>query len=134
MPDSIEVSTTLPVPPKRIYQAWLDGDEHGWMTGSSASVKPEVGGRFTAWDGYITGTTLEVEPFRRIVQAWRSTEFAPGDPDSRLEVWLEDLGSSTKITLIHTNLPDGQGARTQQGWVDNYFSPMQRYFASLQQE
>jgi hypothetical protein len=28
---------------------------------------PRVGGKFTAWDGYIEGITLEMEPDKRIV-------------------------------------------------------------------
>jgi activator of HSP90 ATPase len=129
MPESIEASTTLRASAERIYHAWLDSDEHGHFTGSPAEVDPVVGGQFCAWDGYISGVTLELEPHRRIVQAWRTTDFPPGSPDSRLEILLKQTGENTKVTLIHTNIPDGQGKDYEQGWIDYYFAPMQEYFA-----
>jgi len=128
MSESIEVSTVLPASPEVVYQAWMDSEEHTWMTGSDASVEEGVGGRFTAWEGYISGTTLELVPYSRIVQAWRTTEFPPGSPDSRLEVRLEPAEGGTQITLIHTGIPDGQGESYRQGWLDWYFAPMKRYF------
>jgi uncharacterized protein YndB with AHSA1/START domain len=128
MPDSLEVSTILPADPRRIYAAWLSGDEHGAMTGGSAEVDPRVGGPFSAWDGYITGTTLELKPYSRIVQAWRTTDFPADSPDSRLEVLLEETPGGTKLTLKHSQLPDGQGHGYEVGWADNYFEPMKTYF------
>ena len=51
------------------------------MTGSPAIVDPEIGGAFEAWDGYISGRTLSLEPGRRIVQSWRTSEFAEDEGD-----------------------------------------------------
>jgi uncharacterized protein YndB with AHSA1/START domain len=129
MAESIRVSTVVSVPPERVYRAWLDGDEHGHFTGSPAEIAPRAGGAFKAWDGYIEGTTLELEPFHRIVQAWRTTDFPDGAPDSRLEVLLKEVKDGTEITLVHTNIPDGQGKGYEQGWIDYYFTPMAEYFA-----
>ena len=64
------------------------------------------------------------------MQAWRTTEFAPGDPDSRLEVLLEKTARGTKVTLVHTNIPAGQGPEYRKGWLDFYFKPMKEYFGS----
>ena len=72
---------------------------------------------------------LELDPPRRIVQSWRTTEFPEGSPDSRLEVLLEPDGAGTRLTLVHTEIPDGQGARYEEGWKENYFTPMKAYFS-----
>jgi hypothetical protein len=32
------------------------------------------------------------------------------------------------VTLVHTDLPPGQGVQYEAGWKDNYFEPMQAYF------
>ena len=98
------------------------------MTGSAARVSGKAGGRFTAWDGYISGRTLELEPDQRIVQAWRTTEFPDDAPDSHLEVFLEKVKRGTKISFIHTGLPSGTAASYKQGWKDFYFTPMKAYF------
>jgi activator of HSP90 ATPase len=98
------------------------------MTGSPARVSGRVGGRFTAWDGYISGRTLELDPDQRIVQAWRTTEFPDDAPDSHLEVSLEQVKSGTKVSLTHTGLPPWTAASYKQGWKDFYFTPMKAYF------
>ena len=128
MPDALTVSAVLPASPQRIYNAWLSGEEHAAFTGSRAEVDPSIGGRFSAWDGYITGTTQELEPDRRIVQAWRAADFPEGSPDARLEVLLEPDEQGARITLVHTNLPEGQGPGYEEGWLDYYFKPMVGYF------
>jgi activator of HSP90 ATPase len=129
MTESLKMSTVLPVSPQRLYEAWLDSDFHAAFTGGGlAQIDPEAGGEFTAWDGYISGKTLALEPFSRIVQAWRTTDFPAGAPDSRLEITIEPDGRGSKLTLLHTEIPDGQGEDYRQGWEEYYFSPMQDYF------
>ena len=98
------------------------------MTGSVAKVSGRLRGKFSAWDGYISGKTLELDPERRIVQAWRTTEFPKDAPDSHLEVFLAKTKSGTKVTLTHTKIPEGQSVSYKQGWEDFYFTPMKKYF------
>ncbi len=129
MADSFEVSTVFTVSAERLYRAWLSSDEHGAMTGGAAQIEPTVGGKFNAWDGYITGATLELEPYRRIVQSWRTSEFPADAPDSRLEILLDENADGTRLTLKHSNIPAGQGSGYESGWVDNYFDPMKDYFS-----
>ena len=126
--DSFTVSTVLPVKPKQIYEAWLSSDGHSRMTGSQAEVEGGSGGTFKAWEGYIWGITLELEPNRRILQAWRTSEFPKDSPDSRVEILLEEVSDGTKVILNHTEIPDGQGDSYKQGWEDFYFTPMRKFF------
>jgi activator of HSP90 ATPase len=128
MTESIQLSTVLPAAPEDIYLGWLSSREHSAFTGSPAQIDSRLGGTFTAWDGYIQGTTTELEPYQRIVQSWRTTEFPDDSPDSRLEVQLEAVEGGTKITLIHTEIPDGQSKSYYSGWEDFYFKPMMEYY------
>jgi uncharacterized protein YndB with AHSA1/START domain len=121
------VSDRISATPQAVYDAWMSSDQHGAMTGGRAAIDPRPGGAFQAWDGYITGTTLELEPGRRIVQSGRTSEFATDDPDSRIEVLLEPAELGTLITLHHTSIPEGQSGY-EQGWRDNYFDPMRAFF------
>lgn len=124
------ISCEIPASPQQVYEAWLDSDEHTQMTGGQASCDDQVSNQFTAWDEYISGTNLELEAGKLIVQTWRTVQFDPSEPDSTLEVKLEpsDTGTGTKLTLTHSNLPD-DGAHYEQGWIDNYFDPMTEYFS-----
>lgn len=128
MLESCSVSDLIPASPQAIYEAFLSSEGHAAITGSPAEVDPKVGGKFTAWDGYISGITLELEPHRRIVQAWRTTEFPEDAADSRLELLLEDAPGGTRVTFNHTGIPEGQGESYRQGWLDFYFTPMKAYY------
>lgn len=124
-----EVSDTIPAAPDAVFQAWMSSAGHTAMTGAEATIDPSLGGAYEAWDGYITGHTLALEPGRRIVQSWRTTEFASTDPDSQIEVSLEPVPEGTRISIHHTNVPDGQLEYEQGGWQESYFEPMKEYFA-----
>lgn len=128
MAENITVSDIIPARAERVFTAWLDPVEHGKMTGSSAT--DEGGGRFTAWDGYISGRTVSSVPHSKIVQAWRTTEFTGADPDSILTVLLEPTKGGTRVTLVHENIPEGQASGYEKGWEEFYFAPMKAYFAS----
>jgi len=130
MSESFEVSTVLAASPERIYQAWLSSDEHAAFIGASAEISPEVGARFSMWDGYIEGVNEQLEPNHRIVQSWRTTEFPPDSPNSRLELVLEEVEAGTRLNLYHTELPDGQGKQYREGWEEYYFEGLREYFSS----
>jgi len=126
--DTIQLSITLPASPAAIYEAWLSSKEHSAFTGAVATVEPKVGGEFTAWDGYILGTTVELDPGKRIVQRWRTTEFPEGSPDSLLVVTFDASEGGARVALDHSEIPDGQGPIYEKGWLDFYFAPMREYF------
>ncbi|HYM02843.1 MAG TPA: SRPBCC domain-containing protein [Stellaceae bacterium] len=123
------VSAVLAASPKEVYDAWLDGRKHGAMTGARARGSKKVGGTFAAWDDYISGRNLILEPGKRIVQAWRTTQFSDKDPDSQIELLLTRVAGGTKLTLRHTKVPDGHESYRDGGWRENYFAPMKAYFA-----
>jgi activator of HSP90 ATPase len=124
-----KLACTLPAAPEAVYDAWLDSAAHTAMTGGAAKISKRVGGAYSAWDGYITGKTLELIPGKRIVQSWRTSKFTASDPDSTITVELEQTKAGTRLTLIHRGVPDGQTSYENGGWQDNYFTPMKAYFA-----
>lgn len=128
MKNGFTVSEIFNAKASDLYNAWLSSEGHSAITGSPANVEGEVGGKFTAWDGYIFGSTLELTPDQRIVQAWRTSEFPDEAPDSRLEILFEEVEGGTKVTLTHSGMPEDQVDSYQQGWEDFYFKPMREYF------
>src|SRR5215216_2955132 len=131
MKNRFTISDFIPAKASEIYGAWLSSDGHTAMTGSPAQVEGTLGGKFSAWDGYIYGTTLDLIPSRHIVQAWRTTEFPEEAPDSHLEILLDEIDGRTKVTLTHRDMPEDQVDSYQQGWDNFYFTPMKKYFSGL---
>ena len=125
---SLQMTLQLPVPPGQIYAAWIDSIGHRDFTGGNAHIDPRQGGNFSAWDGYISGILLKLEPDHRIVQSWRTTDFHPLDPSSMVEILLEANEDGTLLTLNQTEIPKGQAEKYKQGWQEFYFVPMLGYF------
>ena len=127
--DSIVVSGRIPATAAQIYDAFLDGALHAAMTGAPATGSAQVGAPFTAWDDYISGKNLSLERPHRIVQAWRSTQFPKGAPDSHLEIVLEPGEGFTTVTFHHSQIPAGQGKNYEGGWDKHYLAPMRAFFS-----
>ncbi|MBU2491056.1 MAG: SRPBCC domain-containing protein [Bacteroidetes bacterium] len=128
MPESIKLTAAFLVKPNVIYNAWLNGKEHTAMTGGKATASKEVGGNFTAWEKYIKGKNLELVKNKRILQSWRSQEFPENSLSSLLLIKLDETPKGTKLTLVHSEIPDKQGNKYKKGWVEHYFVPMKKYF------
>ena len=114
--------------PEEIFRAWMSSEHHAEMTGGEAYISDKVGDRFSAWDGYIEGENIILEPNKRIVQSWRTTEFSDDEEDSQIEITLEEQNGVTELTLKHSNLP-AHGEQYRNGWEEHYFQPMKKYFS-----
>jgi activator of HSP90 ATPase len=127
---AFEVTGEIQASCEEVYLAWLSSELHTAMTGGEAVVDPVVGGQFSAWGDYIAGQTIELEPFHRIVQSWRTTQFNDDDPDSQIDVTFDPSDSGTLMTIRHTNVPDGHLGYENGGWQKSYIDPMRSYFSS----
>jgi activator of HSP90 ATPase len=122
------LKTRIEAPAEEIYKAWLSSDGHTKMTGGAATSTNKVGSSFTAWDNYIHGGNKILEPYSRIVQSWRTSQFEEGEEDSQIEILLKEEKGATELTLIHTNVPES-GEHYIKGWDEHYFQPMKTYFS-----
>jgi uncharacterized protein YndB with AHSA1/START domain len=128
MSDSLTLTTFIPAKPEQVYDAWLNSEQHSAMTGAEARLEPKEGAQFVAWDGYIHGANVALEPPRVIRQSWRATDFPDDARDSQLMIQLEPEGEGTRMTLKHTGIPSGRAYLYEQGWKDYYLEPMREYF------
>ena len=119
----------IPAKPVEIYDAFLNDEKHSAFTGARATCDRRVGGKFTAWDGYISGKNVKLENGRRIVQEWKTTEWPKGYKPSILEVRLKPKGDGTEVQLVQTNVPTIQAKNYKKGWIDYYWLPLKKYFS-----
>lgn len=118
----------LPVKPVEIYDAFLNEKKHTAFTGAKATCDRRVGGKFTAWDGYIEGKNVKLENGRRIIQEWKTTEWPEGYPPSILEFTFKPKGKGTEIKMTQSSVPALQAENYKKGWVDFYWMPLRKYF------
>ncbi len=125
------LKTKIDTTAEKIYTSWLSSEGHTKMTGGTAKISDKIGDEFTAWDGYIEGKNIELEPYKRILQSWRTSQFLEDEQDSQLEILLNEVDGQTELTLIHTNVPES-GEHYIKGWDESYFQPMKTYFSIKQ--
>ncbi len=125
---TIKQTVLLTAKPAEVYDAFLKAKVHAAFTGSKATCNPKVGGKFTAYDGYIFGTIRELVAGQKIVQEWQTTEWPPDAPPSILELNFEEKQDGTKLTMVHSEVPAEQAEDYRQGWIDYYWDPLKQYF------
>jgi activator of HSP90 ATPase len=111
-----------------VYDAYVDPKKHAEFTGSPATGTPRVGGKFTAWDGYISGKFLALERGKRVVHEWETTEWPAGCPPSLVELTFKKKGKQTELTMVHSRVPSEQAKEYAHGWTDYYWEPLKEYF------
>jgi activator of HSP90 ATPase len=127
--EKFKVTVKLNCMAKEVFKGWLDSKTHSDFTGGAAAkMSASEGGTFTAYDGYITGTNVEIFPYKKIVQKWRTTEFAQDDEDSLLEILFTQKDDYTLVSFSHSNIPDGEGENYKKGWKEHYFAFMKKYY------
>jgi uncharacterized protein YndB with AHSA1/START domain len=126
--EAVLVSEVVPATRERIFAAWMNSEQHSAFTGDEAVIEPVVGGAHSSLAGRARGTTLVLEPFRRIVQSWRAREFPADAGDSTVEITFEDTVGGTLVTLLHTEIPQGLSDRCRDAWLNSYLEPLKRYF------
>jgi activator of HSP90 ATPase len=127
--EKFKITVKLNCSAKEVFKGWLDNKTHSKYSGGAvARINANEGGTFSAYDGYITGTNIEIFPHKKIVQKWRTTEFDKNDKDSVLEILFTQKEDYTLVSLTHTQIPEGQGDRYKKGWKDYYFSNMKKIY------
>ena len=130
MATTIRQTVAFDAPPHALFEALLDSKKHSAFTGAKASISRKVGGKISAWDGYIEGKNLRIEKDKVIVQSWRTTEFKESDPDSQVMFHFSKKGGGTRLMFVHSKVPDRLAEDFRQGWIDNYWVPLKAYLES----
>lgn len=116
--------------PEEVYNALMDSAKHSQFTGGKANISQEVGGAFSAWDGYIDGINKELIPGKKIVQTWRAEEDSwPRDHYSKVIYSLKSENEKTKLEFTHKGVPEDCFKSIEKGWKDFYWEPMKKIFA-----
>ncbi len=89
-----------------------------WM-GDRAVLDPKPGGEFTLWfaERCVEGRYVEIDRPRRLVISWGrhgSREMPPFS--STLEVDFTPEVGGTRVSIVHSGLPDSESPRHALGW------------------
>jgi uncharacterized protein YndB with AHSA1/START domain len=116
--------------PQEVYEAYVDPKKQAAFTGTAVTGTPKVGGKFYSGDGYITAKYTKLQPGKKIVHEWTTTEWPAGYPPSILELTLKPKGKGTELTMVHSKVPTEQVDYYAEGWKQFYWAPLKKYFAA----
>ena len=111
--DRVERTVMLPSPAARVWRALVEPERLSAWLGGEVRFEPRVGGRVSMVDekGEHRGMVEVLEAGRRLVfRLWAPP--APGGPleGSRIEFVVEDLGSSTRLSVTEQRLGSSASA------------------------
>jgi activator of HSP90 ATPase len=127
---TIRMEWIIPAEAEEVYDAFMDPVKHAEFTGAESSGSSVVGKEFHAYGGYILAKNLELEPGNRIVQEWTTSEWPEGAPPSILTISLKAVKGGTKLTMVHSLVPEEQSDDYAAGWKEHYWSKLESYFVA----
>lgn len=121
--DEIDVKAT----PRAVYDAYLDSRTHAKFTGMPARISRKVGEKFTAGGDYISGYNLHLAPAKRIVQAWRGSDWPAGEY-SIVSLELRPRGKGTRLIFDQRGIPEkAPSGASKEEWSQYYWAPLKTY-------
>jgi uncharacterized protein YndB with AHSA1/START domain len=124
----LTVTRIINAPCAMVFRAWTEPEQLAQWFGPAEvelrdlKVEIKMGGAFRVHfvsktgDHIATGNYREIIPNQRLKFSWSWEHYAM--PDSVVTVDFEDLGQTTRLTLVHEGLPDQEDADDHtKGWT-----------------
>ncbi len=108
--EGVSRTVTLPSPAARVWRALVEPARLGGWLGAAVTLEPRVGGPVALSDheGERRGTVEALEAGRRLtLRLWAPPRPGGALVGSRIEFLLDDLGSSTRLTVTEHRLGTG---------------------------
>jgi Activator of Hsp90 ATPase homolog 1-like protein len=116
------------VAPERLYEVYVNAEEHTRATGQPAAIDAKEGGAFSAYGGYLTGTFIRLRPGQLVVQFWRSRHFNDTDPDAVLSIaFRRNDYEQVEAELLLTNVRNDMTRYDNSSWNQFYWEPFREY-------
>jgi len=112
--------------PNEVYEALMDSEKHAKFTGDKAEISRDVGGKVSAYGGFIEGENLELVQDKKIIQKWRGSDWPEG-VYSKVIFILEKMPEGAKLVFTHESIPSQFFEDIKQGWEDFYWKPMKEF-------
>ncbi len=126
---NLKQTVDLAAKPMKVYKALLSSKEHSAFTGSVAKVSDKLGGKTSAYEGWIEAENLQLAPGKKIVQAWREADWPEGH-FSRAIFDFKGFKGGCRLTFTQEGVPAGKFHAIKEGWAEHYWDKMKVYFAA----
>jgi len=124
---TISQNVLIKVPVQKVYNAFMNEEQHKDFTGFSAKIENRVGGEFLTCGERNFGYSLFLEPGQRIIQAWSHKDF-PDNQYSIIDIKLvESKDGHTELIFHQLGTPAECVEWLIPGWESTYWTPLKKY-------
>jgi uncharacterized protein YndB with AHSA1/START domain len=124
MSNAIKQKVILKARPAVVYRMLTNARAHAKFTGAPAKIEARAGGAFNVWGGYVLGFNVELVKNKRIVQAWRGSDWPKGAWSVVTYELRPKAGGKTEITFSQHGAPASQVPHLRKGWKSSYWDLM----------
>lgn len=114
-------------PAMEVYQSMVDPQRLNAIMQGSATMDPTERGKFSFFNGTITGENVTLVPASKIVQKWRFSSWPEGHY-STVRIDLAEEDGVTVLNLTQENVPSGEADKTEEGWRQNIWGRAKMMF------
>jgi activator of HSP90 ATPase len=123
---NLRQTVTIRAAPSVVYRTLVHPKEHERFSGASARMVAKPGGAFAHYDGALSGVVVHLEKDRRIVLAWRSSDWPTGHY-SIADFALTKVRGGTRIQFSQFGIPNEDFRNISEGWRMYYWVLLKTY-------
>jgi|JI6StandDraft_1071083.scaffolds.fasta_scaffold03195_12 activator of HSP90 ATPase len=120
----IELENTV----TEVYQALTDPALLSRLTGMTAQMDTQEGGKFHAWNNKSHGVIMRLIENTRIVQSWRHDDF----PDGFYSIVIFDMESTetgSRVSFNHIGVPEDSAGWLTETWKRDFWVPLKEHLS-----
>ena len=128
MTHTIRKTFTVPAGVRAAFALLTDARTIRAWSGDKAVVQPRIGGTFSMFGGWVTGTVLAYQPGKHLAYTWLPNDWKKGTTPSIVVYSFVRVGSKTRIRITHKQLPTKTAARDHlAGWQEHVVDPIKQH-------
>ncbi|OAL34293.1 hypothetical protein AYO20_06346 [Fonsecaea nubica] len=116
---------------EEMYQTFTDPQRLAAFTRAPPRLfeGAKVGGKFSIFDGNVTGEFVELQPPKKLIQKWRLAQWPEGHMSTQ-EIFFDqnDVDRVTNMRVTWTGVPVGQEEVVQRNWEGYYVRSIKQTF------
>lgn len=93
-------------------------------SGYPAVFDAQENGAFEYLNGDISGHNIKIDPQKELIQEWY---FGDQEEESIVTIKFFDQGSTIRVIITHTNIPDEDFEDISYGWNNYFLKPIKEF-------
>jgi activator of HSP90 ATPase len=125
---NIKQVVSFSVSPHEVYEMLMDSKRHAGFSGDSAKISRNIGGKISAYGGWVEGKNIKLVADKLIEQSWRGADWPKGH-FSTATFRIAKTKTGSTLTFTQVGVPSDVYSDIAKGWKTEYWEKMKRFAA-----